>query len=323
MSKFLGRLVRAGLAIESSRGAGGVAGIWIPQVGCTLAAKTEEARVEGALGVLADSEQKLVLEKYGEGELNGEVRDQSIGYILAALMGAAPSSGANGVGYTHTYSETQSNQHASLAITLKDSDLASEMYKMAMLNSLEMSVELGGLVMFNAGFVSLAPIPCSASPSITAENKFSRKHVNLKVATNVTGLDAASNLEIKSLSLTFNKNVERDSVLGTPEPVDILNKQFSIEGNLTLTYEDNTWRNYLTNGDHKALRINIENTDVDLGGGLYPRLRLDLAKVDFTGWEPDRSLNDIVKQTINFKANYDTTYGMIYALTLINAKASY
>jgi len=321
MAKFIGRLVRLGVGRETSRGAGVAPDIWLPQVGCTLGSKVEEARVVGALGSLADSEEKLVVEKYAEGEISGELRDQSFGFFLYALLGSYSVAGSSP--YTHSFTLSEANQHTSLALVVQDSSLATEMYKLAMLNSLGISVELGGLVNFTAGFITKNPVTSSGTPAITDENKFSKKHVKIKVASDISGLDAASDIDIKSLAVNFAKNAERDSALGTVQPVDILNKSFSIEGSLNLNYEDNTWRDYMLNATTRAMRITIENTDVDLGGGVYPRLKIELPKVDFSGWEPDRSLDDIVKQSINLKANYDATNGIISTCELINAKASY
>ncbi len=322
MSKFIGRLVRLGIGRETTRGGGITPDIWLPQVGCTLGVKVDEARVVGALGSLADSEEKLVVEKYASGEISGELRDQSFGYLLYALLGSLSTSGSSSP-YTHSFSLSETNQHTSLALTVQDSSLATEMYRLAVLNSLGISVELGGLVNFTADFLTKAPVASSATPSITDENKFSKKHVRIKVASNLAGLSTASYIDIKSLSVMINKNAERDSALGTVQPVDILNKSLSIEGSLNLNYEDNTWRDYMVNATERAMQILIENSDVDLGGGVNPHLQIELPKVDFSGWEPDRSLDDIVKQSINFKANYDATNGIISTCELINAKASY
>lgn len=321
MAKFIGRLVQLGLAKESVRGAGASPDIWLPYSSCSVAVRVDEARIGGALGSLADSEEKLVVEKYAEGEVSGEVRSQSIGYLLYALLGSVSTSGSGP--YTHSFSLDESNQHQSLALTIKEGDLVTEMYKLAVLNSLGISVELGGLVNFTAGFIAKAPVTTSQTPSYTTEYKFSKKHVKIRVASDLSGLDSASDLDIKSLNINFAKNAERDSALGTVQPVDILNKTFSVEGTVNLNYEDNTWRDYMTDGSVKALRITIENTDVDLGGGVYPRLKFEFPKVDFSGWEIDRSLEEIVKQTINFKANYDSSNGIVSTCELINNKASY
>jgi len=323
MADIIGRLVKVGIGKEASRGAGVAPDIWIPQTSVALRAAVDEARVEGSLGSLADSEDKLVLEKYAEGELGGELRSQSFGYLLYNLLGTLNTSGPTDEAYTHAFSLSESNQHQSLAIVIKDDNI-DEMYKLVMINSLGISVELGGLVTFSADILAKAPVSSSSTYSAPSDYLFSKKHVKFYIASDLSGLDAASALDLKTLNLTINKNTERDQALGTAEPVDIYNKQFAIEGSISLNFSDNTYRDYMLDGDKKAIRIDIENTDEAIdSGSTTPRLRIELPKVDFSGWDPDRSLNEILKQTINLKANYDTTNGIISTCELRNGKTSY
>jgi len=320
MSKIAGRLVRLGLGVESTRGVGVAPTIWMPHVNTTLFPKVDEARDIGALGSLADSNDKLVTEKYAEGDITAELRDQSIGYFLYAWLGAVSSSGS-GDEYEHSFSLSESNQHKSLTIVEK-SDIVTQMYKLAMLSRFEINVTLDGLVQFTAGILAKNPVTTTQTPSITAENKFTKKGTKIYIAADLASLDAATALETKALTLTSDTGAERDSAHGTVQPVDILNKMMSIEGSLSLNYEDNTLRNYMVDGDTKAVRIDIEDLDTTLDSNT-PRLRIELPKVDFSEWEGNYALEDIVSQTIKFKANYDNTNGIISTCALRNGMASY
>jgi hypothetical protein len=321
MSKFIGRLVQLGIAKETERGAGAAPVLWVPQVNLAINPMIDEARIEGALGSIADSEGKLVTEKYCEGELTAELRDQSFGFWLYNLLGSVSSETYSGA-KKHSYSLLDTNNHQSLALTAVYSDLATEMLKLVMINRLELTANLDGLVQYLVSFTSKAPATSSATPSNTSENKFSKKHVNLKIADDIDGLAAATALEIKTLSVAFEKNVERDSVMGTIQPIDILNRTFSVEGSVSLTYEDNTIRDYMLNGDEKALQVEILNDDVTIGT-TNPSFKLVFPKVDFSGWTPNLALEDIVSQTVNFKANYDLTNGVVSTCELVNEKESY
>ena len=320
MTKISGRLVRLGLAVEATRGTGVAPTIWMPHVNTTLYPKVDEARDIGAMGSLADSNDKLITERYAEGDITAELRDQSIGYFLYSWLGTVSSSGA-GDEYVHSFSLSEGNQHKSLTIVEK-SDIVTQMYKMAMLSRLEINVSLDGLVQFTAGIIAKNPVTTTQTPSNTAENKFTKKGCKIYIAANLAGLDAATALETKALTLTSDVGTERDSAHGTVQPVDILNKTMSIEGSLSLNYEDNTLRNYMVDGDTKAVRIDIEDVDTTLTANT-PRLRIELPKVDFSEWEGNYALEDIVSQTLKFKANYDTTNGIISTCALRNGKSSY
>ena len=195
-----------------------------------------------------------------------------------------------------------------------------------MLNELTIAVALDEIVKFTASFMGKQAVASGASmPSYLAENKFTKKHLRLKVATNLAGLDAASAISVKSLTLTISKNVVLDDVLGTAEPEDILNRQISIEGEIVLNYEDETWKNYMKTPTDKAMEIALINTDVLIGVTTNPSLTLRFPKVDFFDWEPDYALDEIVTQTISFKANRDVSGGnqLISTCSLVNLAVSY
>ena len=156
MSKISGRLVRLGLAIEASRGTGLAPSIWMPHVNTTLFPKVDEARDIGAMGSLADSNDKVITEKYAEGDITAEMRDQSIGYFLYAWLGALSTTGSADE-YTHAFSLSESNQHKSLTIVEK-SDIVTQMYKMAMLSRFEINVTLDGLVQLLLEYLLETPL---------------------------------------------------------------------------------------------------------------------------------------------------------------------
>lgn len=323
MAKVIGRRVKLGVAFEGSRGVGAVPAMVMPFAGLTLMPKVDEVMVDNALGQIVDTEDRLIEEKYAEGEIEAPIRDETFGYVLGAIAGAVPSTSGSGGEFVHAFSLANTNQHKSLAFTVIDG-IQSEMLRLAVLNSLEITAELGGLVKFTAGFISKVGVNTTATGNPSLENLFTKKGVKVKIADDLASLDAASVIELKSLSISINKNAERDSVLGSEEPIDVLNKQLSVEGSLNLTLESQTYRNYMLNNTKKAMRIDIENPDVTLSSNT-PRLRIELPRVSFGGYEPDRSLEDIMKQTITFKGHYDleNSQNIITTLSLRNGKSSY
>lgn len=323
MSKYIGRLLTVGIAKEASRGAGAAPTYLLPQSEFSFDDKVVKARVISGLGVLEDSEEAFVTTKYGQGNISGEVRSNSFGLLLYALLGAVNTTGSTDK--SHAFSIANTNTHQSLSLTVYDPN-TTEMYKLAMLESLELTAELDQVVMFNAGFMSKqATGTTQTNPAAISEYKFTKKHLRIKFASNLAGLAAATAISVKSLSLKFAKNTILDDVLGTAEPEDILNRQLSIEGELTLNYEDETYKNYMKNGSYRAMEIAFINSDSTLGGGANPSLTIQLPYVDFYGWEPDNALEDIVKQKFTFKANRDVSGGnaAISTCTLVNAVTSY
>lgn len=317
MTKFVGRRGILGLAVEATRGTAVSPTFFVPNSSMSFFDHIELAREEQGQGVIADSDSKYVTLKMGEGEIEAQLYDKALGAILTGLMGSSPStSGSNP--YTHTYTLSNTNQAKSVSIYWEDPD-RNYLFRLGMLNSLQLTVEPTGLVNWTIGFMSkTARDWTNQTQNFTSlGSKWTHQQVEVRLATTVGGLSAASALSLKNLELNINKNTVFDSVIGTVEPEDILNQQLSVEGSLQLNLEDDTYRSFMLNGTYRAMEIK-------LNGGASSTLTLQFPRVDFFEWEPDYPLNEIAKQTINFKANYDQANALdiISTCTLINAQAS-
>lgn len=326
MAKYIGRLVDVGMGRETTRGVGVAPTYWVPRISWSFDDKIISARAETGVGSLADSLQTMVTTQYGQGDMEGEVRDQHFGLLLYALLGSYSVSGPTDSAYTHSFSLLQSVSHPSLTFFVQDPN-TNETYELVMLDSLEITVELDSIVKYTASFMGKKGQTYTPARTVTYtyENKFSKKHLFLKLATTIGGLAAASALSVKRFRLTFAKNVELDDALGTAEPEDILNKQFSVEGELELNYTDETFKNYMRDGSYRAMEFRLNNTDTLIGVSSTPQLIMQFPRLDFFDWEPDNGLDDIVHQTISFKANKDLAAGLeiISTCQLINAVTTY
>ena len=321
MTKFAGRRGSLALAIEDTRGVPPTSAsdyFWVPFATMSFKDTVEEAREEQGLGKIADGDSKFVVMKMGEGEVEAQLYDKALGVILSGVLGAIPtSSGSNP--YTHTYTLQNTNQHQSVSLYWSDPD-RNDMYKLGMVDSFQISVEPSGIVNYTIGFKSkTADEWTSITPVFTSlGSKFLHQHLQVKLAANIGALSAATPISLKNLELTVNKNTMFDSVMGTVEPEDVLNQQISVEGTLELNLESDTYRDYMLDGTYRSMEI-------VLNGGTSSILTIQMPRVDFSEWEPDYTLNEIAKQSINFKANYDATNALdiISTCTLVNAQASY
>lgn len=314
MSKHVGRRGTLGLVKESVRGTAiGTPTFWIPRVTISFDDKTDTARESEGLGKIADSDANYVVQQRAEGDVEFQVDDRILGLFLTSLIGASPvKTGANP--YTYTYTLSNSNQHQSLSILYQDPDIT-KVFPLGVVNSLAFSVDMNAIVSCTASFMSRVGRDWTAQTAdFTAlGSKFLHQHLVFKTAANVAGISAASAISLKKLEFTINANTTFDSVLGTVEPEDILNQQFSVEGSFELLKQDETYRRLMLDGTYKSVGISLVN-------GASSQFNLVLPRVDFSEWEQDRSLDTIVSQKINFKGNYDAANALdiISTLTLIN-----
>lgn len=326
MSKYIGRVVDLGIGRETTRGVGVEPAYWIPKVSFNFDDKVVKVRETASVGKLADSDNAYVTTKYAQGDLEGEIRDSSFGLLLYQLLGTISSASVVDQSYTHSFSILESAQHPSLSMFVQDPN-TNEQYKLVMLESLEIAVELDQVVRFTASFLGKQSVGSSIKTvTYTSENKFTKKHLSFKIASAIGGLAGATAISLKRLQLNINKNTIIDDVLGTAEPEDILNRQLSVEGEIELNYEDETYKNYMKNNTHRAMEIRLTNTDAVIGGGTTnPLLLFQMPKVDFFDWEADYANDEIVKQTMSFKAMEDITNSLAIISTcqLVNGVVSY
>lgn len=318
MAKFVGRRGTLGLAEEATAGTIVTPTFWLPYSTLTFDDKIETALEEVGLGRIEDSDASHVVQKYGEGEIESDLVDREIGLLLTSLFGASPST-AGGPTYTHTYTLQNTNTHTSLSVAYEDPNHA-KIFPYSVIDSLNIKVDQNAAVTFTAGFKSRVAKDWTAS-ALTADftslgNKFLHQHLIFKIAANTASLAAASNISLKALDLTISASNDFDFVLGTVEPEAILNHQFSVEGSLTLNFDDQTYRRYMLDNTYRAMGIYLQRSSSS-------QLNLEFPRVSFMEWEQDRGLNDIVGQTINFKGHYDVAnaVAMISTATLVNQYA--
>lgn len=330
MTKIIGSRINLGIAREATRGVCLKPQRWIPWVNIGFEDKVKAVNSGEALGVLEDSHEKFVVEKYAEGDAIFEVRDQSFGYFLYALMGTLTGSVAVIAStYDHTFNVANTNQHQSLTLSTEDPN-GDKQFCLAMIDQLSLNCTLGDYVKSTINFISKGSHDTavdSATGDFAVENKFRAQDIEFKIASARADLAAASAVKLQSLSITINKNILRKQMLGTVQPDDLINQGFSVEGEFTLPYENQTYRDLMLNNTYNAMSITIANEDVTLadGAGVHPTLTIVLPRCGFMDWTPDRPKGELAEQTIGFKGYYDfaNTENSIYSIVLRNDKANY
>lgn len=324
-TKFIARLLTVGIGKETVRGGGAASVYSLPNTKLSFDDVIKQARSVGSLGNIADSEEAFVVTKYGSGDIEGEIRAKSFGLILYAMMGSYGVAGPTDSAYTHTFTLAQTNTHQSLSFVINDPNHV-ELYPLVMLNSLEFDVKLDAVAMFKAAFMSKTARDTGLTvPAVVHESKFTKKQVNVKLASNIAGLSGAAKLAIKSLTFKIAKNVEIDDFLGTAEPEDIVNKQLVVEGDLELNYVDETYKNYMLNGTYQAMEIDFKNLDDLIGASSHPSLTFQMPKVDFNPWTPAYDNDKITTQKVSFKCSRDVANNLdvISSCVLVNDVVSY
>jgi len=328
MSKGIGRLFQVGIAKETTRGTPqGSATFWIPFSELGIEEKDNKIFEEQAYGVIEDSIGSVITKQWAEGSLKAPIGDKHFGLVLLAALGDVSSSTHSGetIVYDHAFSVQQGAQHQALTLFLDD-PLAGQDYKhaLAVIDTLEINYEPGDYISYTTNVRAKKGATATLTPALTTEGKFTHKHFTFKIASDLAGLGAGTAIALKSLTLSITKNLEDDDVLGSITPNDFLNKQFVIEGKLEALWQNES--DFKTNtlaGTMKAVRLDLVNTDTTIGNAANPTVRIDLAKVTFTEITRPIQINEMVKQSVSFKAHYSTSDAKMIAALITNLTASY
>lgn len=325
MSLHIGRKYNIGIGKESARGTAVAATYWLPKMDYQIDDKINYAVNNSAVGVIEDANGQDVTSKYAEGSISGRASDTTLGLILLATLGTDTPALVETTAHDHVFSVLETAQHPSLTIAVAGpNESTGYRHALAMIDSLQLDYEINKYCTYKAGFrANAAASGANTASFATTENVFLPQHATFKIATNLAGLGAASAVSVRKVSLSIKKNVEEDYTIGNLSPVDRINKQFSVEGTVEIVYNDRTYIDSILMTDTvKAMRIAAVNTGVTIGASSNPSLTVDLAAVKLSEVARKTSNNDVVTQTLKFKAFYSLADAKMITVTLRNIVAT-
>ena len=325
MSKIIGSLVNLGIGKETTRGTYASATYWYPWVTLNFDDKVAKIESKEAMGNIEESHESFNSKKWGEGNIEAELRDDSLGLILYSLMGTLNSAAVAAGVVDHTFTIAQNNQHQTLCFTIDDPN-GDYIFPLVAVNKFDFDFVPGELCKFSADFMS-RPSRTSAGRmvNVKTENKWTANMLTFKLADTIAGLAAASEIKVQSLKLSVVKNLLPKFNIGSADVDDLINQEFQVSGEFTLPYNDTTYKTYAGANTYKCMEIKLVNNDVTIGGTYRPTLTIQLPRVSFYDWTPDRPKGTLYEQTIGFKGLRDhaNSYGSIYQIVLRNLKSAY
>ena len=313
MAEFIGRRIAVGVGRETVRGTAVTPTNWQKHLELDFKKMTETVKNESAQGVVEKYNDSELTKEWAEGSLTGKITDDTMGLILY---------GANGTAYDHDFTIQQSNTPTTLTISRQD-PITDRDHTMGTVGSLEINCEAGEYAKFTAALFAKKGTTATNTVAYTAENEFTSKHLTVKLAANLAGLGAANAIPVSSIKLTIERSAEPYFAAGSTDPDNITTGSVEITGEMVLRYDAATYEDLHYANTKQALRIDFENTDIDLGGAVYPRVKFDMPQVALDTWSIDQGLDDIVEQTVGFTAEYSITDTEAIEALLTNATATY
>lgn len=321
--EIVGRQVEFGIATEAVRGTPETAADkWSRKVTANVVERALHALDDTTRGLLEDGEGRRVAQLFVEGELEGILQADVLGWFLSNIYGKVVSTNVTGSIYSHVFTLKQSIQHQSLTLFTKDGSVQQLAFTNAMINTLELNVALEDYVRFTASFIAGAATDDDDTPSYDTEYDFIARDVTVKIADSEAGLSGASATKVKELSIVWDQGLLRDHVVGSRTPDDIYNSKLMISGSFTLNFADQTFKDLYLGDAAKYMSITIEG-EANLGSNNKPTVTILLYKVQFMDWNREGGANDLVTSPINFQAFYNPSDSKQSQVTLKNLTSAY
>jgi len=323
MTEIIGREIEVGFATEATRGsAESSVDKWMKNVTANIIERAEHVDDDSTRGKLEDMDKRRVTQKYIEGDLEGIVHVDAIGYLLASIYGKVATSLVSGSVYDHEFTLKQNIEHQSLTVFAKDGGAQQLKFAGCMVNTLELSAAVDDYVRFTAGITGISGADDSSTPSYDTEYDFIGKDITIKVADSEAGLVGATAIKAQDVTLTHDQGGIRDHVFGSYNPDGVYNGKSAIEGEFSLNFSDETFKDLFLGDTPKYMSITIEGSD-DIGGGNKPTITYVFNKVMITSWDRSGGNDELVTETVGFKAYYNETDGEASKVTLRNLTSSY
>lgn len=322
MYEHIGRQKAVGIAVESTRGtAETVASKWFRKTTATFMPKVDKVVDESTFGRLEESTGSRRVKHWHEGDIEGNVHADAIGYFFMNLYGAVTSTNVTGSVTSHAFSLDQTLQHPTLSMFL-DNPAKQEVYNGGVVGSLEISADMDKQVAFTASVMAKEADTNADTVSYDTEYDFVGKDITIKVASSEAGLAGATAIKAKNVKINWDAGVIADYVFGSDTPDDIYNGRMAIDVTFERNFVDTTFEDLYKSDDAKYMSIAIVG-DTVLAGSNAPSLTLVLNKVQVMDHTVSDSADELAVETVTLKAFYNETDGEQSTVTIKNVTTEY
>lgn len=323
MSEIIGRQLEVGLAVEAVRGvAQATPEAWLKNTTAHIIDMAEIKEDDSHHGKIEDQDGRRVVKKWVEGDLEGIVGVNVLGYFLYNLYGADTDTLVSGSVYSHIFALAQSIVHPSLSLVAKDGGVQQLVFNNCMISKFELNAVVDDYLRYKASFTGKTSAANASSPSYPTDYDFIGKDIVIKIADTEAGLAGATALSVKELGISFDTGLINDFVLGSYNPDDLYNAKMSIEGTIKKNFIDNTFKALYQSDTYKYMSITITSANA-ITGVLYPTITIILNKVGIISWDRSGGADELVVEDIGFKAYYNSSDAEQSTITLQNSTAEY
>ncbi len=329
MSYLLGESVTMGVACEATRGTPIAPTDFVPaRTASDVTKLVEKTMIKETRASKYATYGTEITHSRGEGELEFNLKNRTIGYFLKSLLGSVSSAlkGGESAVYNHTFSIlATSPANPTLTLALAQQGFQHYEYNGVVITKLDIEAKLDEVVTAKVGFVSRDEAEhADYTPSFNSNDYLFRNHdFKVKVATSLGGLAGATAQPLKEFKISLANNGKANNVVNSITPDDVLSGVNEIGGSMKIDFTGKTLYDYYKNNTPLYMEISMVNTGQQIGTASNPSMVITLYKVSLTSYKADRPIDDIVTENFEFNAHYSVADSKAVQVVVTNEKATY
>jgi hypothetical protein len=292
------RLGAVGIGVEATPGTAVTPTHWIQFEGSpSINDKYEYQNVESGRGRVEKSSNQKLMKTYGEGSVE-MILDETVSVIpFGLILGSVASASAGGGKYDHTITINNTNTAKSATVVIdRVQDIRTFPY--GVIKQVDLKVS-DGFATLKMDLESKESATGAASESYSTVTNFSFKELAAQFGSDVTAANSASATPLSGVDLTIKRDVERIYQSGSTSPQKLAYKSMETSGNYSLLFEGATDRDKYLANTANALILTFTDASSNY-------IKITLPKIMISNWEPSNALDDIVTQSADFTAHYDS-----------------
>lgn len=308
------RLGAVGIGVEATSGTAVTPTHWLQLSSApTVTDKYEYQNVETARGRVEKSQTQKLMKTFGEGSLEVILDDTFSVIPFGLILGSVSSASASASLYDHTISVNNSNTPETATIVV-DRVTDTRAFPYSVLEELSIKVA-DGFASLQMAFKSKESATGSASESYSTLNQFNFKELAVQFGATAAAAATATATPLSGVDLTITRGVETVFQTGSNSPAKLVYKVLEVAGNYSLLFESTANRDKYLENTANAMILTFTNGD--------NYVKITLPKVMISNWEVSNELEDLVSQTADFQAHYDSTAGSSISAVVRNTTSSY
>jgi hypothetical protein len=258
--------------------------------------------------------------QYSEGDIGLYVDSVKAGYFIVAALGSVQSVNLAGSVYRHTITRNNSSNPQYLTVT-NDRVVDRQNYYDVAVSDLSFQVGTDLATMKATLKGNFPQTVASGTKTTTSGNVMNFAGAQFAFGTTISGAQAATPLKPHDFTLNIHNNTEAVFAHSYNSPRNISHKQFEVDAEFTLYFENTTDRDAYYAQSKQAASFELFGNGI--GGGFQESIVFNMYKTSVQSFELETGIDNFYAEKVKLTCELDTATGRTIDAVITNTKSLY